>query len=42
MLQIRIHDMGYFVFLTSEGRLFIYTFVGELFAHSDLCSDIDG
>jgi|JI6StandDraft_1071083.scaffolds.fasta_scaffold01150_23 hypothetical protein len=42
VLQLRIHDMGYFVFLTSESRLLIYTFVGELFAHSDLSSDIDG
>lgn len=42
VLQLRIHDMGYFVVLTSDNRLLVYTFLGELFVRSDLASDIDG
>ena len=42
ILHLRIHDMGYFVFLTSASRLLIYTFMGELFIKSDITSEVEG
>lgn len=42
IVELRIHDMGYFVFLTSENRLLIYTYLGELFVQSDLATEFDG
>lgn len=42
IVELRIHDMGYYVFLTSENRLLIYTYMGELFVQSDLSTEFDG
>lgn len=33
--EVRIHDMGYFLFLTSTSRILLYSYFGELFLETD-------
>ena len=35
MKEVRIHDMGYFLFLTTYSRVLLYSYFGELFVETD-------